>query len=51
MPSVTADHLPVKGKAKVIVTFKNGATIRSFVYIVDDDFLAKQMWIQMGIIS
>ena len=32
----TAYHLPIKGKAKVHMTSINGATIESFVYVVDD---------------
>ena len=35
-PFGTVYHLPIKGKAKVHMTSLNGATIESYVYVVDD---------------
>ena len=35
-PFDTAYHLPIKGKAKVHMTSINGATVESYVYIVND---------------
>ena len=35
-PFGTVYHLPIKGKVKVHMTLLNGATIESYVYVVDN---------------
>ena len=54
-PFGTAYHLPVKGKAKVHMTSINGATVESYVYVVDNahekSLLGKEDALQLRIIT
>ena len=54
-PYGTAYHLPIKGKAQVKLTAERGATIDTWVYIVDDkreqSLLGEGADIRLGIVK
>ena len=54
-PYGTTYHLPIKGKAKVILKSMNGAQIETWVYVVDDkkeqSLLGKEDAMRLGIVT
>ena len=54
-PFGTAYYLPIRGKAKVTMTARNGASIETYVYIVDDpneqSLLGRSDALRMGIVT
>ena len=54
-PYGTSYHLPIKGKAKVLVQAENGAQITTWVYVVNDtkeqSLLGKEDALRLGIVT